>query len=117
MAKGAPASSAASADTVPRIDSIRPDSVIVPRGAVVEVVIRGRGFVPGPPGMNTIHFAGSRVPSVPANAAGTELRFAIPDALPSGSEAPPMPVETGAYAISVETVRGVSNPMTIRIFR
>ena len=116
QARTSPAARDADTAAAPTIESIRPDSVVVPRGAVVEVVVLGRGFVPGPVGFNTIQFDGVRLTDVPANAAGTELRFAVPDVV-VGGEAPPRPLETGTYSLRVATQRGTSNSMTIRVFR
>jgi hypothetical protein len=98
------------------IDSIRPDPAIVSRGAVVEVTVRGHGFAPGTPGTNIVHLGSITLSTVPANSAGTELRFVIPDVVAT-SEAPPLPLESGTYVIRIATSRGVSNPMSIRVFR
>jgi len=106
----------ADGDNTPTIESIRPDSVVVPRGAVVEVIVRGRGFAPGAPGHNTIQLDGVRLTDVPANATGTELRFVVPDVV-AGGEAPPRPLDTGTYSVRVATQRGTSNAVTIRVFR
>jgi hypothetical protein len=103
--------------SLPHIDAVRPDSVLVPRDNVVEVTIVGRRFAPGAPGKNTIQFAGTSITQVPANAKGTEIRFAIPDAIPSGNQAPPLHLETGTYTVRIVTAAGASNPMTIRVFR
>ena len=81
-------------DTVratPSIDSVRPDSAVMSRGAVVEMTVRGHGFMRGKPGMNTVHLGSVTLGKVPANDAGTELRFVIPDAVATG-EAPPLPL-------------------------
>ena len=101
----------------PRIDVVRPDSVLVPRGAVVEVVIVGRGFTPGRPGGNTIEFAGMTVTNVPANADGTEMRFVVPETVSSGSESPPVQLESGTYNVRVKTLAGTSNAKGLRVFR
>ena len=103
--------------SAPQIDAIRPDSVVVPRGSVVEVRISGRGFAAGSPGMNTIEFAGMSITSVPANADGTEIRFVIPEAVASNSEAPPRPLDDGTYVIRVRTAAGASNGKPLRIVR
>lgn len=103
--------------SAPHIDRVRPDSVLVPRDNMVQVTIIGRRFAPGQPGMNTIQFAGTSITNVPANSNGTEIRFAIPDAIPSGSGAPPLHLETGTYTVRITTAAGTSNPMPIRIFR
>lgn len=102
---------------LPHIDRVRPDSVIVPRDNVVEVTIFGRRFAPGTPGKNTIQFAGTSITQVPANDRGTELKFIVPDAIPSGSGAAPLHLETGTYTLRITTAAGTSNPVSIRIFR
>jgi hypothetical protein len=70
-----------------RLEAIRPDSVMLASGAVVLVVLHGRGFAPGQPGQNTVMFGTHALRNVPANADGTEIVLAIPETLPSGSEA------------------------------
>jgi len=107
----------ASVTAVPHIDAIRPDSVVVPRGSVVQVMIVGRGFVPGTPGKNTIEFAGGSIAQVPANPSGTEIKFAIPETVASTGGAAPAQLESGTYALRITTAAGTSNPMNIRIYR
>ncbi|MEP6494910.1 MAG: hypothetical protein ABJF01_19645 [bacterium] len=104
-------------DPAPRIDAVRPDSVVVPRGSVVEVMIVGRGFAPGTPGANTIELAGTSITQVPANPSGTEMKFVIPETVASRGGAAPLPLESGTYALRITTTAGTSNPMTIRIYR
>jgi hypothetical protein len=99
----------------PAIDSVEPDSVRVELGAVMEVVIHGRGFAPGPEGRNVVHFGRVAVAQVPATADGTSIRFMIPTTIPTGSEAAPRPLEPGSYALRVETPGGTSNSTTVRI--
>ena len=101
----------------PTLDAIRPDSVWISSGSVVEVVLRGRGFVPGHPGRNTVLLGSVSYPDVPASDDGKEIRFVIPDRLPSGGEAPPMPIDPGPYSMRVRTPDGESNPMTVRVYR
>jgi hypothetical protein len=100
-----------------RLEAIRPDSVLIASGAVVLVVLHGRGFVPGQPGQNTVMFGTHALRNVPANADGTQIMLAIPETLPSGGEAPPVQVDAGAYEIRVRTAAGESNRATVRIFR
>ena len=104
-------------NVAPTLDAIRPDSVRISAGSVVEVVLRGRGFVPGQPGRNTVLLDRVSFNDVPASDDGNEIRFVIPDRLPSGGEAPPMPIDPGPYAVRVRTPGGESNPMTVRIYR
>jgi hypothetical protein len=103
--------------SAPRIERVQPDSVSMPSGAVVEVVIRGSGFIPGTPGRNTVQFGTVTVADVPANDDGTEIRFVVPGVVPSGGEAAPLPLETGSYPIRIQTTNGSSNAVIVRIFR
>ena len=102
----------------PHIDAVRPDSVLLPRGGVVEVTIVGRNFAPATAGgANTIQFAGMSLANIRANAAGTEIRFAIPDMVSTGGEAPPALLESGVYPVRITTAVGASNAVAIRVFR
>lgn len=106
-----------SSDAAPTIDSLRPDSVLVGPGAVVEIVLQGRGFVPGTPGRNTVRFGTVTLTNVPASDDGRVIRVVVPDRVPSGGDAAPLPLETGRYDIRVETSAGTSNTMVVRVFR
>jgi hypothetical protein len=101
----------------PVIESARPDSVLLPYGGVVEVTLSGIGFVPGKPGQNTVHFNGTALRQVPASSDGRRIVFVVPDVVSHGGEAPPRPLRTGRYSVSVETISGTSNAVTIRVFR
>ena len=101
----------------PVIDSVRPDSAVVPSGAVVEVTLYGSGFVPGQPGRNTVHFAGGSLTSIAASADGGRIVFVVPDQIIGSGGAPPIKLISGAYPISVQTAAGTSNIVTIRIYR
>lgn len=101
----------------PTIDSLRPDSVFVAPGAVVEIVVQGHGFAPGTPGRNTVRFGTAKLTNVPASDDGRVIRVVVPDRVPSGGEAAPLPLETGRYDIRVETPAGTSNAMVVRVFR
>jgi hypothetical protein len=101
----------------PTLDAIRPDSILVAAGAVAEVVLRGTGFVPGRPGHNTVVLGTVAFNDVPASDDGKEIRFVIPDRMPSGGEAPPMPLDAGAYPVRVRTPNGESNPLNVRVYR
>ena len=105
------------AQTIPVIDSVRPDSVIVPYGGVVEVTLHGSGFIPGQPGKNTVHFDNAALKSIQGSSDGRRIAFVIPDLIDSGGEAPPMRLQAGSYAVRVETTSGISNVVTIRVYR
>jgi len=105
------------AQTVPVIDSVRPDSVIVPYGVVVEVTLHGSGFIPGQPGKNTVHFDNAALTSIQGSSDGRRIAFVIPELINSGGEAPPMRLQAGSYAVRVETTSGISNVVTIRVYR
>lgn len=102
---------------VPYIETVRPDSVMLAPGAVVEVVVRGRGFAPGTPGRNTIQFAGATITNVPASADGKEIRVVIPDRVPVRGDAAPLPLEAGRYDLRVQTSAGTSNGVAVRVDR
>ena len=103
--------------TSPAIESLRPDSVFVAPGAVVEIVVQGHGFAPGKPGRNTVRFGTAKITDVPASDDGRVIRVVVPDRVPSGGEAAPLPLEAGRYDIRVETSAGTSNAMVVRVFR
>ncbi|SRR5258706_8889294 len=105
------------AQVVPVIDSVRPDSVIVPYGGVVEVTLHGSGFIPGQPGKNTVHFDNAALTSIQGSSDGRRIAFVIPELINSGGEAPPMRLQAGSYAVKVETTSGISNVVTIRVYR
>lgn len=101
----------------PVIQSARPDSVFLPYGGVVEVTLSGTGFLPGKPGQNTVHFNGTVLRQVPATSDGRQIVFAIPNMISHGGEAPPSALRAGSYSVSVETLSGTSNAVTIRVYR
>lgn len=101
----------------PVIESARPDSVALPYGGVVEVTLFGTGFVPGKPGQNTVHFSNTALKLIPASSDGRQIIFAIPDMISRGGEAPPSALRPGSYDVSVETNSGMSNAVTVRVFR
>jgi hypothetical protein len=101
----------------PHIESVRPDSVMLAPGAVVEVVVRGRGFAPGTPGRNTIQFGDATITGVPASADGSEIHLVIPDRVPVRGDAAPLPLEAGRYSRRVKTSAGTSNDVSVRVDR
>lgn len=102
---------------VPVIDSIRPDSVFVPYGAAVQVTLYGHGFLPGDPARNTVNFDRVSLRAIQGSPDGRRIVFVIPEQITSGGEAPPMNLQAGSYDVSVRTASGVSNPVTIRVYR
>jgi hypothetical protein len=115
-ARTSTSTAASSQASAPRIERLVPDSASVLGGRLVEVTIRGTGFAPGQPGTNTVDFSGMKLTSMSANAAGTEIRFMVPDRLVLGGEAPPQPVRRGSYEVRVITSAGTSNMAVFRIF-
>lgn len=101
----------------PHIDTVRPDSVMLAPGAVVQVIIRGRGFEAGTPGRNTIQFGDATITNVPASADGTEIRLVIPDRVPLRGDAAPLPLDAGRYDLRVQTSVGTSNRVAVRVER
>ena len=106
-----------SSTSTPTIESLRPDSVFVAPGAIVEIVVQGHDFAPGKPGRNTVRFGAVKLTDVPASDDGREIRVVVPERVPSGGEAAPRLLETGRYDIRVETAAGTSNVMVVRVFR
>ena len=107
----------ASSPATPHIDRADPDSVVVPRGSVVEVALIGHDFAPGATGANTIQFAGMSIPSVPSTAHGDTIHFVIPDMIVRGGEGPPVALESGTFTVRVTMAAGTSNGVDIRVYR
>lgn len=116
---GACASGGKPADTTstrPRLTALAPDTVSLIPGNVTEVDLRGSGFdsnriAP----QNTVRIGALVLRAVPSTANGTRIRVAIPDAVPSGGEAPPAPWSTGRYPVSVSTPGGTSDTILLSI--
>jgi hypothetical protein len=104
-------------DETPHIDRLAPDSVMLSNGLVVEVAVRGHGFAPGKPGMNTVTVGDVELTSVPASDDGTELRFVVPERGVARGDAAPLPIDAGAYDVRIRTASGVSNAVRLRIDR
>jgi hypothetical protein len=104
-------------DSGPHIDALEPDSVSMPYGGVVQIVIRGHGFEAGTPGRNSVQFGTTTISDVPASEDGKEIRFFIPGTMPSGGDAAPRPLDSGAYDIRIVTAGGSSNAKTVRVYR
>lgn len=100
----------------PVLARIVPDSVALVAGDVTEVELRGSGFDPArQEPSNTVWIGRLQLTSVRANADGTSIRFALPDAVPSGGEAPPRAWSNGRYPVVVRTPRGTSDTVYLRI--
>jgi hypothetical protein len=64
-----------------------------------------------------VHFNGTALKLVPASSDGRQIVFAVPDMINSGGGAPPSALRAGRYAVSVETASGISNAVTVRVYR
>lgn len=104
-------------DELPMLATMRPDSVVVAPGSVVEVTVTGSGFRQGSPGENTVWFGSSMLRGVTSSDEGRRITFVVPDAMDSGGEAPPARLITGTYPVQVETATGKSNVLMLRVFR
>lgn len=104
-------------DELPMLAMMRPDSVVVAPGSVVEVTVTGSGFRQGSPGENTVWFGSSMLRGVTSSDEGRRITFVVPDAMDSGGEAPPARLITGTYPVQVETATGKSNVLMLRVFR
>lgn len=106
----------AATDGRPRISRLEPGSVRLIRGNVTEFDIRGSGFDTSrtSPG-NTVRIGQVVLTSVPSRENGTLIRVALPDAVPSGGEAPPSPWMGGRYPVSVQTRAGTSDTLFLVI--
>jgi hypothetical protein len=102
---------------VPVLESVLPDSVVLPSGGTARVTLTGTGFSPGEPGRNTVHFSGAVFHSVAASSDGRRIVFDIPDMISRGAGAPPSTLSAGSYEMSVETIAGTSNSVTVRVYR
>lgn len=101
----------------PVLESVRPDSVLLPFGGIAEVTLTGTSFTPGQPGKNIVHFNGAVFPNVAASPDGRRIVFNIPDVISYGGAAPPSNLVPGSYKLSVETSSGTSNVATVRVYR
>jgi hypothetical protein len=101
----------------PVLEAVHPDSVVLPSGGIAAVTLTGAGFIPGQPGKNTVHLNNAVFPSVAASADGRRIIFNIPDVVSYGGGAPPSSLAAGRYLLSVETVSGTSNAISVRVYR
>ena len=107
---------AAAAPRTPRLLRLAPESIAVLPGMVAEVELRGSGFDANraEPG-NTVTIGPAVLRGVPASADGTLIRVVVPDAMPSGGEAPPQPWYRGRYPVTVRTPLGSSDTLFLTI--
>ena len=104
-------------DDLPVLETMRPDSVLIASGSVVEITLTGSGFRQGAPGENTVWFGSSAMRSVMSSHDGRRITFVVPDAMESGGEAPPARVMPGSYPVQVETATGKSNVLMLKVSR
>jgi hypothetical protein len=102
---------------LPLLESVVPDSVVLPSGGTARVTLTGTGFIPGEPGRNTVHFNGAIFRSIVASSDGRQIVFDIPDVVSRGGGTPPATLSAGSYDISVETSAGTSNARKVRVYR
>ena len=109
-----PATTTVASAATPTLASLTPDAISMMGGAITEIVAKGTGFEPGQPGKNTVEVGTIVLTSVPANAAGTELRFVVPESYSTGTGMP-MRTMSGSYKVVIRTSRGASNSVTLRV--
>lgn len=97
----------------PVIVALVPDSVRLAPSTISEVTVRGRGFAAT--GTNTVRIGPITLSSVPANAAGTEIRVTVPNRYTTNAEAPPRPLFPGDYPVTVETGGQTSNSKMLKV--
>lgn len=97
----------------PQLVRLTPADADLTRGAPVDVEVEGRGFAP----LNTVRFGALEFRQVPRVSA-TRLRFQVPlddAARPGRGEAPPGPLASGRYDVTVTTARGTSNALPFQV--
>lgn len=100
----------------PRLSALMPDSVQLTSGNVTEVTLKGAGFDTNTTAsLNTVRVGGLVLTGVPSRERGTVILLALPDAVPSGGEAPPAPWMSGRYAVTVTTSAGTSDTLMLVI--
>ena len=100
----------------PRLTLVAPDSVRLITGNVTEVDLRGSGFDTNATNpQNVVRIGSLELRAVPSRLNGTVIRVAIPDAVPSGGEAPPAPWSGGRFRVTVTTRFGTSDTLTLAI--
>lgn len=100
---------------LPVLQRITPESARVVANAVLEIRLDGSGFELGPQGANDVEVGPVRLRQVPANSAGRQLQFVLPDRVPESGEAPPRRLFPGDYPVTVTTRAGKSNALSFRV--
>jgi len=111
----APRTSAAqhgSVTIVTRVTSATPSTITIRDGNPNELRIRGSGFGEAD---NTVMIGPVTLTNVMSTESGTLLVVRVPDRVPSGGGAAPMPWTSGSYPLTVVTPRGTSAPITITV--
>jgi hypothetical protein len=97
----------------PRLAALDPATIQLTPGNVTFIELRGSGYATGS-ASNTVHIGTLTLANVPSRDGGV-IRVAIPDAIPSGSEAPPRRWVPGAYRVWVTTAAGSSDTLSLTI--
>lgn len=97
----------------PRLTSVEPASVQLIAGNVTTIELRGSNYATGER-TNTVRIGSLTLTNVPSPD-GKVIRVAIPDAIPSGGEAPPARWMGGSYPVWVTTAAGSSDTVSVVI--
>lgn len=108
----APRASAQQLASVVVVTGTTPSSLTIRDGNPNELRIRGSGFGVDD---NTVMLGPITLTSVKSAEQGTLLIIRVPDRVPSGGGAAPMPWTSGTYPLTVVTPRGTSAPITITV--
>lgn len=103
---------AAVVETRPRLLRLVPDAVRLLPGNVTEIELQGANLDAAD---NTIRIGSLELGKVRSTVNGTRITVAVPDAVPSGGEAPPAPWIGGRYPVSVRTIAGTSDTLMLVI--
>jgi hypothetical protein len=100
----------------PRLTAIAPSDVQLITGNVTEIALHGSQFDTNKSApQNVVRIGAVVLRAVHGNANGTEIRVALPDAVPSGGEAPPAPWMSGRYPVTVTTPGGTSDTLLLAV--